>query len=81
MPALSRICCLVYSSGRSSNVASIKAPKIKFEDYAYKETRYKMLTKSHPEHAKELLKKAQEDVDKKWKQYKDLSELNGNDNK
>jgi len=58
-----------------------KAPKISFEDYAYKETRYKMLTKSKPEHAKKLLKLAQEDVDRRWKLYKDLSELNGNNNK
>ena len=31
-----------------------------------------MLTKSHPEHAKDLLKLAQEDVNKKWKQYEKL---------
>jgi pyruvate-ferredoxin/flavodoxin oxidoreductase len=49
-----------------------KPPKIKFEDYAYRETRYKMLTKSHPEHAKDLLKLAQEEVNKKWKQYAKL---------
>ena len=35
-----------------------KAPKIKLEDYIYNETRYKMLTKSHPAHAAELLKLA-----------------------
>ena len=71
----------LYDEGKNPLRLDSKAPKIKFEDYAYKETRYKMLTRSHPEHAKELLKKAQEDVDRKWKQYKDLSELNGNDNK
>jgi pyruvate-ferredoxin/flavodoxin oxidoreductase len=48
-------------------------PKIKFEDYAYKETRYKMLTKSEPEHAKELLKLAQQDVDDRWKLYIKMS--------
>jgi len=45
------------------------AAKIKFEDYAYKETRYKMLTKSEPEHAAMLMKNAQEFVDEKWKVY------------
>ncbi len=49
-----------------------KPPKIKFEDYAYRETRYKMLTKSHPEHAKHLLKLAQQEVNKKWKQYEKI---------
>jgi pyruvate-ferredoxin/flavodoxin oxidoreductase len=49
------------------------APKIKFEDYAYKETRYKMLTKSEPEHAAELLVKAQEFINEKWKLYDALA--------
>jgi pyruvate-ferredoxin/flavodoxin oxidoreductase len=37
------------------------------------ETRYKMLTKSHPEEAKLLMGLAQEDVNKRWKMYEDLS--------
>lgn len=51
-----------------------KDPKIKFEDYAYKETRYKMLTKSSPARAKELLELAQMQVDKNWQEYKKLAE-------
>lgn len=51
-----------------------KDPKIKFEDYAYKETRYKMLTKSSPARAKELLELAQKQVDKTWQEYKNLAE-------
>ena len=50
-----------------------KPPKIKLPEYAYMETRYKMLTKSHPEEAKRLMKLAQEDVDKRWKMYEDLA--------
>lgn len=50
-----------------------KPPKIKLADYAYMETRYKMLTKSHPEEAKILMQQAQEDVNKRWKMYEDLS--------
>lgn len=49
------------------------APKIKFEEYAYKETRYKMLTKSEPEHAAMLMKHAQEFVDDKWKIYEKMA--------
>lgn len=52
-----------------------KAPKVKLEDYFYRETRYKMLTKSHPKEAKELLKTAQENVLKKWKYYAQLAAL------
>lgn len=50
-----------------------KGLKIKLKDYAYMETRYKMLTKSHPQHAEELIKEAQEDVIKKWKDYERIA--------
>ena len=49
------------------------APKISFQEYAYKETRYKMLTKSEPEHAAMLMKHAQEFVDEKWKIYEKMA--------
>ncbi|MCF7859546.1 MAG: pyruvate:ferredoxin (flavodoxin) oxidoreductase [Candidatus Cloacimonetes bacterium] len=52
-----------------------KAPKIKLEDYIYKETRYKMLTKSHPKEAKYLLEQSQADVLKKWKLYEQMAGL------
>lgn len=58
-----------------------KGPKIKLEDYIYNETRYKMLTKSHPKEAAELLKHAQEDVLKRWKIYEQMANFdysNGN---
>jgi len=54
------------------------APKIKFEEYAYKETRYKMLTKSEPQHAADLLKLAQESIDERWKLYEKLAKDNDN---
>jgi pyruvate-ferredoxin/flavodoxin oxidoreductase len=57
-----------------------KAPKIKITDYIYNETRYKMLTKSHPETAKNLSKFAQEEVLKKWKLYEQMSGLDFSDN-
>lgn len=49
------------------------AAKMKFEDYAYKENRYKMLKMIMPEHASELMIKAQEAVNDKWKKYEALS--------
>jgi pyruvate-ferredoxin/flavodoxin oxidoreductase len=57
-----------------------KAPKIKLEDYIYNETRYKMLTKSHPEQAKFLLAEAQKEVLKKWKFYEQMAEMKMSDN-
>jgi len=50
-----------------------KGLKIPFKDYAYMETRYKMLTKSHPEVAKALMEYAQEDVVKRWKAYERMA--------
>jgi len=59
-----------------------KAPSIKFKEYAYNETRYRMLTKSHPEQAKKLLELAQQDVNEKWQLYSGMASLdysNGNE--
>ncbi|HTX17479.1 MAG TPA: pyruvate:ferredoxin (flavodoxin) oxidoreductase [Bacteroidota bacterium] len=52
-----------------------KSPKLRFEEYAYKEIRYKMLTKSAPEEAKRLIKLAQEDVTSRWHYYEQLASL------
>jgi len=51
------------------------APKVRFEDYAYAETRYKMLQKSQPQAAKELMILAQKDVTARWKMYEQLAAL------
>ncbi|MEJ2210428.1 MAG: pyruvate:ferredoxin (flavodoxin) oxidoreductase [Anaerolineae bacterium] len=52
-----------------------KAPKIPLRDYAYNETRFKMLTQSHPDEAERLLKLAQEDVNSRWRTYQQLASL------
>ncbi len=53
-----------------------KGMKIPLKDYAYMETRYKMLTKSHPEEASKLMEEAQNDVVEKWKVYEQLASNN-----
>ena len=50
-----------------------KGLKIPLKDYAYMETRYKMLTKSHPKIAEQLIKEAQDDVTTKWKEYERMA--------
>ncbi|PIW70608.1 MAG: pyruvate:ferredoxin (flavodoxin) oxidoreductase [Ignavibacteriales bacterium CG12_big_fil_rev_8_21_14_0_65_30_8] len=50
-----------------------KGLKIPFKDFAYMETRYKMLTKSHPERAKQLMIEAQNDVNEKWNMYQQMN--------
>jgi pyruvate-ferredoxin/flavodoxin oxidoreductase len=46
-----------------------KAPSIRLKDYTYREARYTMLARSNPELAAELLKEAQDDVERQWRVY------------
>jgi pyruvate-ferredoxin/flavodoxin oxidoreductase len=64
-------------SGQNPFKLKSKAPKIPLKDYAYLETRYKMLTKTHPQIAKELMEEAQQDVNERWKIYEQLAASNG----
>jgi pyruvate-ferredoxin/flavodoxin oxidoreductase len=50
-----------------------KPPKIRFEDYAYMESRYKMLTKSNPEEARRLMALAEEDARLRFASYEELT--------
>ncbi|HLP16077.1 MAG TPA: pyruvate:ferredoxin (flavodoxin) oxidoreductase, partial [Bacteroidota bacterium] len=52
-----------------------KLPKIKLEEYAYSEIRYKMLTKSNPAEAARLLELAQNDVNARWSYYEQLAAM------
>jgi pyruvate-ferredoxin/flavodoxin oxidoreductase len=49
------------------------APKIPFKEYAYNETRYRVLSQSHPHEAEELMKAAQDAVSEHWKRYEELA--------
>lgn len=55
-----------------------KKPSISFEDFAYGETRFKMLTKSQPKRAKMLLDKAQADIAQRWKMYEQWAAMSYN---
>jgi pyruvate-ferredoxin/flavodoxin oxidoreductase len=50
-------------------------PKIPLKDYIYTEGRYRMLQQSDPESAKLLLERAQEVVDHRWQQYKQMAAM------
>ncbi len=52
-----------------------KAPKIPLEDYMYNENRFRMLTKSNPERAKELLADAQKAVNTRWHIYEQMAQM------
>ncbi|MBI4535627.1 MAG: pyruvate:ferredoxin (flavodoxin) oxidoreductase [Ignavibacteriae bacterium] len=61
------------AEGKNPFKLDSKTPKIRFEEYAYMEARYKMLTKSNPEEAKRLLALAQEDVIKRWALFEGMA--------
>lgn len=48
-------------------------PTVPVRDYVYNEPRFKALLTQNPKRAAELLKQLQEDVDKRWQQYVNLS--------
>ncbi len=64
---------LAAREGKNPLKLDSKAPKIRFEDYAYLETRYKMLTKSNPAEAKRLMALAEADVKERWHWFEDAA--------
>ena len=61
--------------GKNPLILDSKAPSIPIKDYAYSETRYKMLTLSHPQEAKRLLALAQNDIMTRYQFYQQLAGL------
>lgn len=52
-----------------------KEPSIPFTQYAYNETRYKMLTQMNEERAEELMKEAQHDAKTRWTLYQQMASM------
>ncbi len=48
-------------------------PKVDLKDYTYNENRYRMLTKSNPEVAKQLLEAGEAAASDRWQKYKKLA--------
>ncbi|MBI5153915.1 pyruvate:ferredoxin (flavodoxin) oxidoreductase, partial [Candidatus Poribacteria bacterium] len=61
--------------GKNPMSLDSKAPSITFEEYAYKQMRFKMLTKSDAAAAKTLLRSAQEDVKDRWSLYEQMASM------
>ncbi len=61
------------NEGKNPFVLDSHDPKIPLQDYIYTEGRYRMLQRSDPESAKVLLEHAQQSVNHRWKQYKQLA--------
>jgi pyruvate-ferredoxin/flavodoxin oxidoreductase len=61
--------------GRFPLVLDSKPPKISFTDYAYQETRYKVLKNMDRATAERLAEEAQQDINLRWKLYEQLAAI------
>jgi len=52
-----------------------REPTIPVKDYAYNETRYRMLLQSNEKRAEELMLKAQDDASKRWNLYRQMAAM------
>ena len=52
-----------------------KEPSVTIDEYAYNETRYRMLLQSNEVRAEELMKKARKDSVKRWSLYKQMADM------
>ncbi len=66
--------------GQNPLTLDSRRPKLPLEKYLYMENRFKMLTKSNPEVARELLETAQADIHEKWDLYEHLAARSYDDN-
>jgi pyruvate-ferredoxin/flavodoxin oxidoreductase len=70
--------------GQNPLIIESKEPSIPISQYAYNETRYKMLTQMDEERAEELMKEAQHDAKSRWTLYQQMAAMhysNGNGKK
>jgi pyruvate-ferredoxin/flavodoxin oxidoreductase len=68
---------MLAREGKNPLKLDSKPPKIRFEDWAYTEARYKMLTKSNPGEAKRLLALAEEDCRRRYRIFEEMAHEDG----
>ncbi|MDM7913521.1 MAG: hypothetical protein QUS09_10530, partial [Methanotrichaceae archaeon] len=61
--------------GKNPLVIESKEPSIPFAQYAYNETRYKMLTQMDEERAEKLMAEAQHDAKARWTLYQQMAAM------
>lgn len=72
----------LVSDGKNPLVIDSKEPSIAFEEYAYNETRYRMLLQSDEQRAEALMKSAKQDLKARWELYRQLASMHyGSNNK
>jgi pyruvate-ferredoxin/flavodoxin oxidoreductase len=67
--------------GKNPLTIDSKEPTVSFKDYAYNETRYRMLLQSDEDRAEKLMELAKQDVKSRWKLYQNLAAIHQNGDK
>jgi len=65
----------LLKEGKNPLQLDSKEPKLSYEQYAYMQTRFRMLKRSKPDIAKELIELAQDDAISRWHLYNELSKI------
>jgi pyruvate-ferredoxin/flavodoxin oxidoreductase len=63
------------TDGKNPLIIDCKDPSITVQEYAYNETRYRMLLQSDEVRAEKLMKEARNDVSKRWELYKQMAKI------
>ncbi len=66
----------LVKEGKNPLQLDSRDPKISYKDFAYQQTRFKMLTKSKPEESERLIQLGQEDVTSRWHLYRQWASFN-----
>jgi pyruvate-ferredoxin/flavodoxin oxidoreductase len=61
--------------GKNPLTLDSKDPSVTVEEYAYNETRYRMLLQSDEKRAEELMKAAKQDVTRRWNFYRQMAAI------
>ena len=65
----------VHHASANPFVLDSPRPTIKLRDYADNELRYRMLARTNPKAADQIMAAAQDAIDRKWKLYEDMASI------
>jgi pyruvate-ferredoxin/flavodoxin oxidoreductase len=68
-------------AGQNPLLLDSKEPSIPFSQYAYNETRFKVLTQMNEERAEELMHQAESNAKSRWRLYQQMAAMHYNGNK
>ncbi len=68
----------LIAEGKNPLTIDSKEPSVPLEQYAYNETRYRMLLQSDEQRAEQLIKLAQKDVKGRWEMYRQMASMHYN---